>query len=651
MKYGDILIRRKRLSRFLARILILGLVFNVARPICAASPEDTSSRAQTLQQLKARAEFQNRAISGSGAFHSFQLSNRIRESGITFVHQIVEDAGKTYRAAHYDHGNGMAVADVDGDGRLDLYFTTQLGSNELWRNLGNGRFENITATSGVGLVDQISVAAAFADIDNDGDPDLFVTTVRHGNHLFENLGGGRFKDITAESGLQYSGHSSGIVFFDFDNDGRLDLYIANVGVYTSKELGPGGFYRSLADAFEGHLHPERSEANLLYRNLGGNKFENVTAAFGVGEAGWSGDATALDMNQDGYPDLYVVNMQGDDHFFENQAGKKFVDRTAAYFPKTPWGAMGVKGFDFNQDGLEDVFITDMHSDMTKPNTEQALSFRVQIEKSKSDVYCAAQWTEQYLQGSSNNIFGNALYQNLGQGRFIECSTRLGAETYWPWGLSVGDLNADGFEDMVITAGMGYPFRYAVNSLLLNESGRKFWDAEFVVGLEPRMNQAIEKQWFTLDCDGVDKNNELCQGKKGPQNFQGALSSRSSAICDLDGDGDLDVVIEDFNDSPQILLNNLASVRPVHYLGIQLVGKKSNRDGLGAKVTLVTAKKRWTQFKDGKSGYLAQSSMPLYFGLNEEESVQKVEVQWPSGIRQSVTEGLSANHTVVIQEHE
>jgi len=162
------------------------------------------------------------------AFHDFQFTDRLVESQIQFEHHIVEDAGKVYKAAHYDHGNGIAVADVDGDGLPDIYFTTQLGTNQLWRNLGHGRFEDITERAGVGLPDQVVVSASFADIDNDGDPDLYVATVRHGNHLFENLGGGRFRDITVQAGLSYVGHSSAAVFFDFNKDGLLDLFLVNV---------------------------------------------------------------------------------------------------------------------------------------------------------------------------------------------------------------------------------------------------------------------------------------------------------------------------------------------------------------------------------------------------------------------------------------
>lgn len=605
--------------------------------------------ATTLNLLEGRRRQQVAAAEKAGAWHAFQFTDRIIDSRVTFENHVVEDAGRNYKAAHYDHGNGVAVADIDGDGLPDIYFTTQLGTNQLWRNLGQGKFEDITSKAGVGLPDQISVAASFADIDNDGDPDLLVTTVRHGNHLFENIGEGSFRDISKESGLDYVGHSSGAVFFDFDNDGLLDLFLVNVGVYTTDERGKGGFHVAFVDAFSGHLDPARTEFSILYRNLGGRKFKDVSKETGLRDGSWSGDATFVDLNQDRFPDLYVLNMQGDNHYYENQGGKRFVEKTAGYFPKTPWGAMGIKFFDFNQDGLMDLFVTDMHSDMTKPQTEKAQDFRLDMEKTKSEAFCAVQWTEEYLQGSSNNIFGNALYQNLGNGRFVEVSERLGVETYWPWGVSVGDLNADGYEDIFVTAGMGYPFRYAVNSVLLNDRGEQFLDSEFVLGVEPRGDRRTERDWFSLDCDGADRNHELCAGKSGRTTINGALSSRSSAMFDLDNDGDLDIVTNEFNDRPQVLISNLTDKRPIHYLKVKLAGIRSNRDGLGANVTVRSGGRRLTQFKDGKSGYLSQSSLPLYFGLGDATSVDAVEVLWPSGTNQVISKGLLINDVILITE--
>ena len=542
------------------------------------------------------------------------------------------------------------MADVDGDGWLDLYFVSQIGGNQLWRNRGNGTFENITAGAGVGLEDRVCVAAAFADIDNDGKPDLFVTTVRMGNVLFKNLGGGRFQDISKEAGLDYVGHSSGIVFFDFDKDGLLDLFVANVGRYTSDGKGRGGFYLGLPDAFSGHLYPERVEQSILYKNMGGGKFKDVSAAMNLQDKSWSGDATFCDLNQDGYPDLYVLNMQGDDHYYENVQGKRFEEKTSAYFPKTPWGAMGIKFFDFNQDGLMDLFVTDMHSDMTDTQTKQGkANFRSQFEKEKSERWCRLEFTDEFLQGASNNIFGNAFYLNQGNGVFAEISDQIGAETYWPWGISVGDLNADGYEGVFVAAGMGYPFRYAINSVLINDGGKKFFDAEFVLGVEPRAGGRTEKTAFVLYCSGADKDHPLCAGQSGRFSVKGALSSRSAAIVDVDGDGDLDLITNEWNDRPQVLISNLTEKKKVHFLKIKLIGSISNRDGLGATVKVRAGGKVYTQFHDGKSGYLSQSSIPLYFGLGEAEKVDSVEVLWPSGKKQTRSTNVPLNTLLEINE--
>jgi len=605
--------------------------------------------ATLLRLLARRAEAQTQSVKQFPADSSFRFTNALASSGITFEHHIVDDAGKDWKPAHYDHGNALAVADVDGDGRPDLYFVTQLGENQLWRNLGLGRFENITARAGVGLSNQISVAASFGDIDNDGDPDLFVTTVRHGNHLFENIGHGEFRDITAAAGLGYSGHSSAAVWFDFDNDGQLDLLVCNVGVYTENRLGQGGYYHAVTNGFYGHLYPERTEASLLYRNLGGNKFQEVSRAWQLRDEGWTGDATLCDLNGDGFADLYLVNMQGDDHYYENAGGRRFIDKTATCFPKTPWGSMGVKCFDYNNDGLPDLYVTDMHSDMTKGQGREALKLLAETEKSKSERWCAQQWTDAFLQGASNNIFGNAFYVNRGQGRFEEVSDALGLETYWPWGPSVGDLNADGFEDVFVTAGMGHPFRYGINSVLLNAGGRRFFDAEFVLGVEPRAGGRCTKLYFTLDCDGEDKMNPLCQGKHGLVPVHAAVSSRSAAILDLDGDGDLDIVVNEFNDHPQVLLSDLSSRRALNWLQVQLVGRRSNRDGLGAAVTVQADGKRFTRYQDGKSGYLGQSTWPLYFGLGGLTRVERIEVAWPGARAQVVTNDLALGRTITVRE--
>ncbi len=594
--------------------------------------------------LKARKEAQLKTAGQFKVFHQFQFSDKLAESGITFENHIVDDAGKNYQKAHYDHGNGIAVADVDGDGLYDIYFLSQTGGNELWKNLGNGRFKNITEEAGVGVPGRISVSASFADIDNDGDPDLFVTTVRGGNLLFENDGHGHFHDITAQAGVAGSGmHSSGAVFFDYNRDGLLDLLVCNVGKYTGDQKGAQGQYLALPDAFSGHMFPERFEFPVLYKNLGHNRFQDVTSESGLKAVGWAGDATFTDLNGSGWPQVYVLNMMGANHFFENHEGK-FTEATKQYFPRTPWGAMGVKFFDYDNDGRLDLYVTDMHSDMwTEVGPEH--------EKEKAKNPPAAD----FLMGpQSSFVFGNALYHNLGENKFQEVSDRMGVENYWPWGPSVGDLNADGWDDIFIASSMNFPFRYGINSVLLNNRGEKFLDSEFLVGVEPRKGGATHKPWFDLDCSHLPADaerylKEPCQGQSGTITVMSSLGTRSAVIFDLDNDGDMDIVTNEFNAAPQLLLSNLAEQHAIHWLKIKLVGTTSNRDGLGATVRVTAGGRTFMKFNDGKSGYLSQSSLPLYFGLGDATKVERVEVDWPSGNKQIERQGLSANKMLVVTE--
>ena len=646
---------RPPLRIIVALLWILGspaLVSGAESPPTRQSVNPFGQTEATLQALQTNRSQQLESAKSWKVFHGFQFTDRLDDSGIRFEHSSVDDGARDYKAVHYDHGNGLSVADVDGDGRLDIFFVNQLGGNQLWRNLGNGRFEDITLGAGVALPDRICVAASFADIDNDGLPDLFVTSVRMGNVLFRNLGGGKFQDITAESGIASSraAHSSGATFFDFNNDGRLDLFVANVGVYTRNEKGRGGFFLGRSDAFQGWQFPARSEQSVLYQNLGGGKFEDVSGKTGLQHRGWSGDATACDVNQDGFPDLYVASMSGDDQFYLNDHGRRFVESTAAFFPKTPWGTMGLKFFDYNLDGLMDLYLTDMHSDMTGAQIKEGdRNLSTLFEKKKSDVWCSAEWSAVALQAASNNIFGNAFYQNQGQGRFAEVSAGLGVETYWPWGVSVADLNADGYEDIFVTAGMGYPLRYAINSVLLNEHGQRFVDSEFVLGVEPRRNNRIEKEFYTLDCSGEDRKHSLAQGKTGLLTVIGTTSSRSSVAFDLDDDGDLDLVTNEWNDHPQVLISNLSDRKPVHFLKVRLVGTGSNRDGIGTTVKVHCGSRIYTRYHDGKSGYLSQSAQPVYFGLDEATRIDRIELSWPSGKSQVVSKDIPVNTLLTITE--
>ena len=636
-------------------IFLLALVPAAAQEPPVPTPVGVPPEILDPPWLEDRRQAQLDAAAGYSVFHDFRFVDRQPASGIDFRHRIVDDSGRRYRANHYDHGNGVAVADVDGDGRHDLYFVNQVGANALYRNLGDGRFADVVDAAGAALADHIGVTASFADTDNDGDADLYVTNVRDGNVLFANEGGGdfRFADVTSGSGLGYRGHSSAAVFFDYDNDGQLDLFLANVGRYTERgdsvavlgfsaaeQTGDHRYFVGYADAFAGHLKPERTEPSLLFRNGGGHRFADTTEEMGLSADGWTGDAAPLDVDQDGWQDLYVLNMQGHDSYYRNDQGRRFVDESAEVFPRTPWGAMSAQVLDFDNDGHQDLFITDMHSDMSE-------DIGPEREKLKSRM----QWTEGFLHSGGRSIYGNAFYRNLGDGTFEEISDSIGAENYWPWGLSAGDLNADGWEDVFIASSMNYSFRYAVNSVLLNDRGTGFLDSEFVLGVEPRRDGRTAVPWFELDCSGAAyQTHPDCEGRSGVHVFWGALGSRSSAIFDLDDDGDLDIVTNDFNSEPLVLISDLAQRNAdLNYLKVRLIGTSSNRDGLGARVEVRAGDRTYVQVHDGQSGYLSQSSLPLYFGLGDATVVERVEVRWPSGRWQTATGPIAANAQINIEE--
>ena len=645
------------MRRFLLFILvILFVALTTATPLllsartgrmasaAQSAPQDVKVRLvpddlQDTSWLEKLRDAQVKAAEGVAAFHDFQFTDRLSESGIAFRHRVVDDAGKTYKAAHYDHGNGLAIADVDGDGLTDIYFVNQVGGNQLWKNVGGGRFQDITAQAGVAVPGKVGVSASFADIDNDGDADLYVTTVRAGNVLFVNDGHGRFRDLSAVSGLNYVGHSSGAVFFDYNRDGRLDLFLVNVGRYTTDTVSGVGykFYVAFEDAFTGHLKPERAERSILYRNEGGNRFVDVSKRTGLVDLSWSGDASAVDVNDDGWLDLYVVNMQGDDEYYENVGGKTFVRKSREVFPRTSWGSMGIKVFDFNNDGRLDIFITDMHSDMSE-------TVGPEHDRMKSDM----KWPESFRGDGKSSIWGNSFFLKEGPGKFREVSDAVGLENYCPWGPSVGDLNADGYDDAFIASGMNYPERYMVNSVKLNDRGQRFVDAEFVLGVEPRKGGVVTP-WFLLDASGKDKDHRDAAGATGRIGIWGARGTRSAAIFDVDGDGDLDIVTNEFGASPMVLVSNLTEKTRVRYIEVKLAGTTSNRDGLGAVVKVTAGGSTYTKVLDGNSGYLSHSLYPLYFGLGAAEAVDSIEVLWPSGKKQIVQPPFKINSRVEVRE--
>jgi hypothetical protein len=559
------------------------------------------------------------------------------ESGIAFrTHYLAGEQGANFKINLYDHGSGLAVGDYDGDGRDDIYFVNQLGPNALYRNKGDGTFEDVTEQAGVGVGDRICVSATFADYDNDGHQDLFVTSTRGGNILFRNLGNGKFKDVTKEAGLTHVGHSQAAAFFDFDNDGYLDLLVIQTAQWTTNTYDSAAkHYAGKSTLFETASSPK--EFNTLYRNNRDGTFTDVTAKAGLKGRGWGADVAVFDYDGDGHLDVLVTNMFGPSQLYRNNGNGTFTEVTMDVLGRTPAGGMGAKVFDFNNDGKLDLYIVDMHSDMWTPFEYNPAS--IQEDKKYQHMTVPDQnATPQALQDEKvfadliqlpyeKVAFGNTFHKNVGKGKFEEISDRARLETYWPWGIAAGDFDNDGYVDAFLPSGMGYPWFYWPNRLLMNNGDGTFTERSGQEGIEPPVR-------------GIYHDYRL-GGKKVPR------SSRSAATADFDGDGRLELVVNNFNDAPYYFKNQSPQK---NYVAFRLRGTKSNRDAIGALVTLHLGEEVMVRQVDPAGGYLAQSSKTVHFGLGDRAKIDRAEIRWPSGIRQVIDNpAINTLHPIVEEE--
>ncbi len=554
------------------------------------------------------------------------FQERAREAGIAFrMHFLPKEQGEPFHINLYDHGSGLAVGDYDNDGREDIYFLNQLGPNALYRNVGDGSFVDVTAKAGVAIGNRVSVGATFADYDNDGWADLFVTTTRGGNVLFHNRGDGTFEDVTAAAGLSHVGHSQTAVFFDYDNDGYLDLFLTNTAHWSTD------VFDSAARYFEGKpdlgsLLTSAKESNILYHNNGDGTFTDVTDRAGLRGRGWAGDVAVFDYDEDGFLDLFVPSMVGRGQLYRNTGHGTFRDVTAETLGRTPYGAVGCKVFDYDGDGRLDLFVVDMHSDMwmgvDTGHVTVDVARRVQHRRFRTPKgptineeapgLIQIQRAMFARQGEDFDalLFGNALYRNLGHGKFAETAVAAGLETLWPWGVATGDFDNDGHEDVFIPSGMGYPYYYWPNQLMMSNGDRTFRDRAADFGIEPPRGGVYLE--------------ERVAGR------QATRSSRAAVVADFDGDGRLEIVANNFNDRPYYFANRFPRR---NYVELRLTGTQSNRDAIGAVVRLWVGKTVMVRQVNPAGGYLSHSSRVIHFGLGDHTKVDRIEIRWPRGILQ------------------
>jgi hypothetical protein len=521
-----------------------------------------------------------------------------REAGITFQHHAAPE--KKYIVESMS--GGVALFDFDNDGRVDVYLTDSLtvdtatdpkaARSALYRNLGNGTFEDVTEGSGVAHPGW-AMGVCTADVDGDGWEDMYVTALG-GNRLYRNNHDRTFRDVTESAGVAGGGWSAGCGFADYDRDGDLDLFVSRyvkIDLANLPEFGKSKTcqYRGIAVQCGPRGLP--GESDFLFRNDGGGRFTDVAEKAGVHDPReYFGLGVAwFDFNGDGWLDLYVANDSGPNFLYANQKNGTFKDVAFAMGVAVSedggeQGSMGVAVGDYDNTGRLSLFVTN--------------------------------FAEEY----------NALYHNDGGG-FADVSFRSKTAPsglpYVGWGTAFLDYDNDGRLDLIAVNGHVYP------QLDKSRSGAA----------------AAYRQRKLLYRNVGDGAFEETAAQFGPVLTEERVS-RGLAVGDLDDDGRLDVVINDLDGSPQVLRNELDGAG--NWLVVKLEGKGANTNAIGAVVTVKAGRLGLVRLVQSGTSYLSQDDKRLHFGLGPATRAESVEVLWPDGTR-TTRDNVKSNQRVVIRQ--
>jgi hypothetical protein len=526
----------------------------------------------------------------------FVFRDETAAAGINFVHRRPSFDSKI--AAIEPHvaalGASVSVADFDTDGWPDLYFTnSRFGEpNALYRNRGDGTFEEVGTRAGLADLNRpgqgVSMGGVWGDIDNDGREDLLV--YRYGYlALFRNVDGHTFEEVTSKAGLHRWVNSNGAIWLDYDRDGLLDLYVT--AYFRDVDLWHLQTTKIMHDSFE---FATNGGKNLLFHNLGGGRFEDVTDRMGVGSTRWTLAAASADFNGDGWADIYLANDYGPEELYLNQRGQKFVLTTAGLESESKSGMSVTLGDAFNR-GRLDAFVTNI--------SERGYLFQ------------------------NNNLRLNEMpeasrFRNVAQGEI--------ADAGWAWGAQFGDFNNDGANELFVANGFISADRqtnywYSM-SKIAGANARFFEDAATWPAFGNASLSGYQPSRVYLN-RGVAGWMDVARNVGVTDLYDG----RAVALADLSSRGAVDVIVAN-QGQPAVLYRDYPDSTN-HWIAFKLVGTRSNRSAIGAEVVLESGDLRQRQVVDGGSGFASQNDRRLHFGLGSREWVDRVIIHWPSGTQQ------------------
>jgi hypothetical protein len=556
------------------------------------------------------------------------------ETGIDFVNHLPEAPEfNILNYLYYYNGGGVAVGDVDADGLPDLYFTSNLGSNRLYRNKGDYRFEDITERAGVAGTDGWTTGVAMADVNGDGFVDIYVSAVSYlgmagRNVLYVNDGDGTFTDRTDEFGLGHSGFSTQAAFFDYDLDGDVDMYLLNHSTHTERGVSS----RPQREP----RHPEAGDR--LFRNVGGS-FQDVSEEAGIhgGVEGYGLGVVASDFDLNGCPDLYVANdFQENDFLYFNNCDGTFAESVTRATGHTSRFSMGVDAADFDNDGRPDLMVLDMlpeHENILKSsaNAEGLNLFNLRLQ---------AGYHPQYAR--------NTLQVNRGAGRFSDIGYLAGVyATDWSWAPLFADLDNDGHKDLFVTNGI---FRRPNDLDYINYVGNEAVQAslgeeitESNLALLERMPQVpLANHAYHNNGDLTFTNRAEAWGLAQPGFSSGAV------YADLNNSGALDLIVSNVN-APAAIYRNRATEREGNgFVRIRLLGSGANTAGIGAKVVLRSGATRQMAEQMPTRGFQSSVDDRLHFGVGRAGTIDSLIVIWPDGRSQVLTD-LPVNREITLSQ--